>query len=378
LLNRLNVGGDAVEIDGPDPAGSPADPLAAAYERSRQLHRAHGKTYYLATRLLPRWKRRHVHALYGFTRYTDDIVDSTAELSVAERRRRLAEWGDAFAAGVDGQPVTDPLLPAALHTIAVFDLDPEDFAKFLASMAADLTVTEYQTYDDLLGYMEGSAAVIGTMMLPILQADSPAAAREPARQLGIAFQLTNFIRDVAEDLARGRIYLPREDLARFGVTARDLRAAAAAGAATPAIGELIAYEVQRARWHYALAAPGVTMLAPTSQACIRAAYRLYGGILDEVERNNYDVMRGRAAVGKRRRAFAALRSLVTRPGRPVRVPGREVDPARWPRAAQHAARLPRDFSPVPVQLVAARPTTVQPPPAPAESAGVGSDPVAAA
>ena len=210
----------------------------AAYERCRALHREHGRTYYLATRLLPAWKRRHVHALYGFTRYADEIVDRTEALPPAERAARLTEWSDRFLAGLRGEPVDDPLLPAVLHTIAVFDLDLDDFAKFLRSMAMDLTVTSYPTYDDLLDYMEGSAAVIGTMMLPILGSPDPAAAREPARQLGLAFQLTNFIRDVAEDLDRGRVYLPVEDLARFGLTPRRSRPG------NPKVKDLIAYEVE--------------------------------------------------------------------------------------------------------------------------------------
>lgn len=182
--------------------------LTAAYARCQELHRQHGRTYYLATRLLPAWKRRHVHALYGFTRYADEIVDRTEELPPADRAARLDEWSSQFIAGLHGEPVDDPLLPAVLHTIAVFDLDRADFASFLRSMVMDLTVLSYPTYDDLLDYMEGSAAVIGTMMLPILGSSDPAAAREPARQLGFAFQLTNFIRDVAEDLDRGRTYLP--------------------------------------------------------------------------------------------------------------------------------------------------------------------------
>ncbi|MEV1288435.1 phytoene/squalene synthase family protein, partial [Micromonospora sp. NPDC049679] len=196
--------------------------LAGAYERCRQLHKRHGRTYYLATRLLPSWKRRHVHALYGFTRYADEIVDRTGEFAPGERAAALRAWSDRFLAGLHGEPTDDPLLPAVLHTIAVFDLDRADFASFLRSMAMDLTVTSYASYDDLLDYMEGSAAVIGTMMLPILGTDDPAAAREPARQLGFAFQLTNFIRDVAEDLDRGRTYLPDEDLAKFDVTRDDL------------------------------------------------------------------------------------------------------------------------------------------------------------
>ncbi|MEV4346577.1 phytoene/squalene synthase family protein [Actinoplanes sp. NPDC049596] len=289
--------------------------LAASYERCRELHKKHGRTYYLATRLLPAWKRRHVHALYGFTRYADEIVDRTEDLPPAERAARLTEWSDEFVAGLRGEPVDDPLLPAALHTIAVFDLDVDDFATFLRCMAMDLTVTSYATYDDLLDYMEGSAAVIGTMMLPILGSGDPAAAREPARQLGFAFQLTNFIRDVAEDLDRDRVYLPESHLARFGVTRADLEKRQS----TPAIKELIRHEVGQAREHYAAAAPGIPMLEPASQACMRTAFALYGGILQEIEAADYDVFSGRATVPNRRRAAVAMQSLLTRPGTPVRL-----------------------------------------------------------
>jgi len=290
--------------------------LAAAYDRCRALHRRHGRTYYLATRLLPEWKRRHVHALYGFARYADEIVDRTDALPLTDRAVALRAWSDRFLAGLHGKPVDDPLLPAVLHTIAVFDLDRDDFAAFLESMAMDLTVTGYRDYAELLAYMAGSAAAIGTMMLPVLGSSDLAAAREPARQLGLAFQLTNFIRDVAEDLERGRLYLPLEDLDRFGVTQRDLVVAAARGRATGPIRDLIGYEVERARAHYAAAAPGVPLLAPASQACIRAAYHLYGGILDEVVRADHDVFLRRATVSTRRRLAVAARCLLT-PG-PVR------------------------------------------------------------
>ena len=293
--------------------------LDASYERCRALNREHGKTYYLATRLLPRWKRRHVHALYGFTRYADNIVDSVTG-DAAARADRLRRWADRFLAALDGTPVDDPVLPAVLHTIAVFGLDRADFEAFLRSMEMDLTVDEYPTYDDLLEYMAGSAAAIGTMMLPILGATDLVAAREPARQLGLAFQLTNFIRDVAEDLDLGRIYLPLKDLAEFGVTPDDLRARQP----STAIRDLVAFEVGRAREHYALAAPGIAMLAPTSQACIRTAFLLYGGILDEVVRAGYDVFSRRATVPNRRRLRGLAASLLTRPGEPVRhLPGED-------------------------------------------------------
>ncbi|MET8041838.1 phytoene/squalene synthase family protein [Micromonospora sp. NPDC005215] len=300
--------------------------LTAAYDRCRELHKRHGRTYYLATRLLPAWKRRHVHALYGFTRYADEIVDRTEDLPPAERAARLDDWASQFLAGLRGASVDDPLLPAVLHTIAVFDLDPDDFASFLKSMAMDLTVTAYPTYDHLLDYMEGSAAVIGTMMLPILGSSDPAAAREPARQLGFAFQLTNFIRDVAEDLDRGRTYLPDEDLAKFGVTRDELVEARARGRGTPRTRELIEYEVTRAQAHYAAAAPGITMLASASQACMRTAYALYGGILDEVAAYDYDVFARRAIVPQRRRMAVAARALLTSTGTPVAIPGPTVDP----------------------------------------------------
>ncbi|MER7455457.1 phytoene/squalene synthase family protein [Micromonospora sp. NPDC126480] len=301
--------------------------LTAAYDRCRELHRSHGRTYYLATRLLPAWKRRHVHALYGFTRYADEIVDRTEDLPPAQRAARLDNWAGRFVAGLHGEPVDDPLLPAVLHTIAVFDLDRDDFACFLKSMAMDLTVGSYRTYDQLLDYMEGSAAVIGTMMLPILGSTDPAAAREPARQLGFAFQLTNFIRDVAEDLDRGRTYLPDEDLARFGVTRDDLVAARAAGHSTEPIRALVRYEVTRAQAHYAAAAPGITMLLPASQACMRTAYALYGGILDEVAAQDFDVFASRAVVPRRRRLAVAARALLTPAGTPVTIPGPRLSAA---------------------------------------------------
>ncbi|TMM40979.1 MAG: phytoene/squalene synthase family protein [Actinobacteria bacterium] len=292
--------------------------LSESYELCRRLHRRHGRTYYLATRLLPAWKRRHVHALYGFARYADEIVDAMDGAPARDRAARLRAWGDRFLAGLAGVRVDDPILPAVLHTLEVFQLDRADFAAFLRSMAMDLTVAAYPTYGDLLEYMEGSAAVIGTMMLPILGSTEPAAAREPARQLGFAFQLTNFIRDVAEDLDRGRIYLPLADLARFGLHPADLRVAGRAGGGP--VHDLIAFEVARAREHYRRAAPGIPLLAPGSQPCIRAAYQLYGGILDEIEAGGYDVFSRRAAVPNRRRFAVAAGSLLARPGSPVRAP----------------------------------------------------------
>ena len=278
--------------------------LGAAYERCRQLHARHGRTYYLATLLLPRWKRRHVHALYGFTRYADEIVDDLdSTLDRAGQAAALGAWGERFFAGLRGQPCQDPILPAVLHTVRAFDLEVADFERFLHSMAMDLHTDGYRTYQDLCGYMEGSAAVIGTMMAPILESSDPPAAAEHARQLGLAFQLTNFIRDIGEDAERGRVYLPEADLERFGVARADLASTQAA----PAVRELLAFETERARAHYRAAEPGIELLVPSSRPCVRVAFDLYGGILDEVERAGYQVLGRRVAVPRHRRLGVAGR-----------------------------------------------------------------------
>ncbi|MEU4833476.1 phytoene/squalene synthase family protein [Streptosporangium sp. NPDC023615] len=299
--------------------------LTASYEFCRRLNARHGRSYYLATLLLPAWKRPHVHALYGFARYADEIVDSFT--MTGDRARALDDLTvkvtGALAGGTGGTGGTgdigdigdaavdaagDPVIPAFTQTVRSFGIEHGDVTAFLRSMRADLTVTRYSTYDDLLEYMEGSAAVIGTMMLPVLEPLPGLAgkAREPARQLGLAFQLTNFLRDVVEDLERGRVYLPLEDLDRFGVRVDDLGRATP----TPALRELLAFETRRARDHYARAEEGIEMLTPSSRPCLRAAVALYGGILDRIEAARYDVLGARAAVPKRRRAAIFVRHLL--------------------------------------------------------------------
>ncbi|MFC4054989.1 phytoene/squalene synthase family protein [Actinomadura syzygii] len=282
--------------------------LTASYEHCRRLNARHGRSFYLATLLLPAWKRRHVHALYGFARHVDDIVDECGPAGAAGRAAALDAVTRRLDAATAGEPVDDPVLPAFAHTVRSFDVDRADVDAFLTSMRSDLTVTRYAAYEDLLGYMEGSAAAIGLMMLPVLETVPGAekAAREPARELGRAFQLTNFIRDVAEDLRRDRIYLPQEDLAAFGVSEADL----AGGACTRAVRELVAFEADRARGHYRRALDGVMLLAPSSRPCIRAAYELYGGILGRIAAADHDVLTARARVPRRRRAAIYARHLL--------------------------------------------------------------------
>jgi phytoene synthase len=167
-------------------------------------------------------------------------------------------------------------------------------------MTMDLTVSEYRTFDDLYEYVYGSAAVIGLQMVPVLEPTSPEAYPR-AIDLGVAFQLANFIRDVGEDLERGRVYLPLDELAEFGVT----RAVLERRVATPAVKAALAAQIERVRDLEERSRPGIAMLDPRSRDCIEAARVLYCGIVDEVERQGYDVFSRRATVPMRRRLAVA-------------------------------------------------------------------------
>lgn len=284
-----------------DAAGIVDPALRASYERCRELNAQHGKTYYLATLLLPPAKRPYVHALYGFARYADEIVDDLAStLTEQEKADLLRTWGEQFFADLRRGSSDDEVCRAVIDTVQRWDIPVEHFEAFLHSMTMDLTVTGYATYDDLYEYVYGSAAVIGLQMVPILEPRSKRA-YDHARDLGIAFQLANFIRDVGEDLQRGRIYLPLAELAEYGVTAADVRDRRV----NDNWREALAAQIGRVRMLQATANPGIAMLAPASQPCIAAASELYCGIVDEVEANDYDVFTKRARVPVRRRLAVA-------------------------------------------------------------------------
>jgi 15-cis-phytoene synthase len=286
---------------------SPPVTLEESYERCRQLNRRHGTTYYWSTYALPRIKRHHVHALYGFCRYADDIVDDLGPVPVDVRARALADLGDRFFTDLEAGRSDDPVLRAVVHTVRSFDIDPDCFRRFLASMAMDLSVDRYETYEDLQRYMDGSAAVIGEMMLPILEPLSPLA-RQPARDLGDAFQLTNFLRDIDEDLDRGRVYVPQDDIDRFGA-----RPAFETRTVTPGFVDLMRFEIERTRLLYDAADVGIRLLPPSSARCIRTARDLYSRILDQIEASEYDVFSSRARLPTWKKVAAVGRALL--PGR---------------------------------------------------------------
>lgn len=283
-------------------AGITDPQLRASYERCRELNAAHGKTYYLATLLLPPGKRPYVHALYGFARYADEIVDDlSSTLSDQEKADWLGTWGDAFLADIERGRSDDPVCRAVVDTVRRWEIPRGHFEAFLHSMRMDLTVTEYQTYEDLYEYVYGSAAVIGLQMVPILEPTDPAA-YDYAMQLGVSFQLANFVRDVAEDLDRGRVYLPLEELAAFGVD----RATLESRVATPQIKAALRHQIERVKRLEAESRPGIDMLHPSSQDCIDAARVLYCGIADQVVEIDYEVFATRATVPMRRRLAVAL------------------------------------------------------------------------
>jgi len=289
-------------------AGITDPDLRASYEECKRLNALHGKTYFLATLLLPKAKRPFVHALYGFARYADEIVDDLAsELSVAEKSEALSTWGNTVLADLKKGTSQDHVGRALIDTVNRFDIPHEHFEAFLHSMTMDLTVQEYESYEDLLEYVYGSAAVIGLQMVPILgplHNDAFAA----AEKLGIAFQLANFIRDVDEDLDRGRVYLPIKELAQFGVTREMLEERVL----TPEIIEALKFQIARVRQLQAEAAPGIPMLEATSRPCIEAASTLYCGIVDEVEKIGYDIFNQRAMTSKARRIRVAGKAFIKR------------------------------------------------------------------
>ncbi len=284
------------------------DELQASYAECKRLNALHGKTYYLATLLLPKSKRPYVHALYGFARYADEIVDDLAStFTVDEKAKVLSMWGDKILNDLKSGRSDDAVGRALIDTVNRFSIPHAHFEAFLHSMTMDLTVTEYQTYEDLLEYVYGSAAVIGLEMVPVLGVLEEGA-YECAKKLGIAFQLANFIRDVGEDLDRGRIYLPLEELAQCGVSREMLEARVL----TPQIIEALKFQIARVRQLQAEATPGIKMLEAASRPCIEAASTLYCGIVDEVEKIGYDIFNKRAKTSTARRLRVASAAFLKR------------------------------------------------------------------
>jgi 15-cis-phytoene synthase len=278
--------------------------LDAAYRHCAAIAARHGKSYHLATRLLTPDRRPAVHALYAAARTADDLVD----LPGADPAADLSEWSRAVLDELAAGWSDDPVRLALVHTYRRHDIPVEHLVDFLAAMSSDLDVDSYADLAALDRYMWGSASVIGLQVLPVL-GTAPGVERKEAEPfaiaLGEAFQLTNFLRDVAEDVDRGRVYLPADLMAAHGVTREQLAQKRHDARFAALMREMVAVVRRR----YDDAAPGTALLAPESRNCVRAATDLYGGILTEIERADYRVLDGRVSVSKPRRLGVFARRL---------------------------------------------------------------------
>jgi 15-cis-phytoene synthase len=305
-----------------DAAGVHDPALRAAYLRCRTINAEHGRTFFLATRLLAPDQRPAVHALYGFARRADDILDDFDPIvSTSERTERL----ELLATQLFNHLVQsncddgDPALAAVVHCARKYGIGWDLFDDFLTSMRMDLTVTDYPDRAALERYMYGSAEVIGLQLLPVLGTACPPEEAAPyAAALGKAFQLTNFLRDVDEDLQRSRVYLPADELATHNVD-RDLLQWCRTNRRTDArVRRALVEQHAITRRVYDFARNGISLLRPRSRPCVAAALTLYSEILDSIETIDFAIFSERATVATGRRLRVAAAGLVKASGARLR------------------------------------------------------------
>ncbi|HTD33219.1 MAG TPA: squalene/phytoene synthase family protein [Candidatus Elarobacter sp.] len=272
--------------------------LRACYRTCREITRVHSKTFHLSSLFLAPAKRRAIWAVYAFCRTADDIADRDAP--ARERLDALDAWERALREAYDGRP-PGPVLAAFADAARRFAIPIEPALDLLHGVRIDVTTRRYATFEQLREYCYLVASTVGLLVLPVLGASSPDAARY-AVALGRAMQMTNVLRDVGEDARMGRVYLPEEDLLRFGVT----REAIVAGLAGERFRALMAFEIARVRAMYREAEPGIALLSRDARYTVRLALTLYRGILARIEANGHDVFTRRAYVPLAAKLRAAL------------------------------------------------------------------------
>ena len=283
--------------------------LAESYELCRRVQRAHSRTYYFSTRLFPPEVRPHVYALYAFMRYADEIVDNPGRTAPYEQLAALEAFERETLAAVSGEGVPNPVLRAYANTVRERGISPETISAFMASMKMDTNTFRYPTYADLEDYTYGSAAVVGLMMCRVVGVEDERA-DEHARALGVAMQLSNFLRDLKEDWNRGRVYLPLEDLKRFSYTEEDI----AAGVVDERFVALMRFETERARRLYAFSDEGIPYIPRGRRYPVVVARELYAAILERIEARGYDVYSRRAEVSRPGKVVIAARCAARDPG----------------------------------------------------------------
>jgi 15-cis-phytoene synthase len=277
------------------------------FQECRTYTRHFARTFYFASHVLPPEKRNAAFALYAFCRFTDELADSPeAAADPGRAARRLAEWRDRLDVVYSRVGLQDPKLRAFQSTVMRYRIPKQHFADLIRGVEMDLTRTRFRTYAELDEYSYCVASTVGLMMTRVFAPDHEQEAFIHAIELGKAMQLTNILRDVGEDYARGRIYLPQEDLQAFGVEESDL------GRRAPAsnFARLMRFEIEKARELYDWAETGIPLLPDDgSRLCVRLMSRTYSRILDAIEQNRYDSLTRRAYVPsftKLRIAFSAI------------------------------------------------------------------------
>ena len=270
------------------------------YELCRRVQKAHSKTYYFSTRLFAPEVRPHVYALYAFMRYADEIVDNPGGTPLSNQLAALEEFELETFAAVEGEKVANPVLRAYAQTVRECGITPESIAAFMESMKMDTHVFRYKTYEDLEVYTYGSAAVVGLMMCRVSGVTDDRA-NQHAEALGVAMQLSNFLRDVKEDWARGRVYLPLEDLERFGYAEEEL----GEGVVDERFVALMRFEIERTRNLYAVADAGMGYIPRGRKYPVAVARELYAAILGRIEAQDYDVFSQRAETSLPRKLAVA-------------------------------------------------------------------------
>jgi phytoene synthase len=280
--------------------------LAQSYGACETIARRAASSFFPAFRVLPAPQRRAMYALYAFLRIADDISDEPA--ADADKGLRLAQWRQGLELALAGQ-YTHDIYPALADTIRHYAIPRQYFFEALDGVEMDLAPRTYVTFADLQEYCYRVASVVGLACIHIW-GFSGARATEYAVSAGIAFQLTNILRDLGEDARRERVYLPREDLERFGYAPERLQR----GERDECFRALMRFEVERARSFYDAAQPLAPLLRPPGRAVFLVMAGTYRGLLDVIERRNYDVFSGRVRVGRWRKLLVALSAVPARWG----------------------------------------------------------------
>jgi squalene synthase HpnC/squalene synthase HpnD len=278
-----------------------ATSVVPSYSECRRIARISASNFYYAFYMLPQHKRDALCALYAFMRLVDDVSDSAG--SVADKQIGLADWRGALDDAVAGDVSSHPILPAFADTIKRFRIPPRYFHDLISGAEMDLTVGEYATFDRLREYCYRVAGTVGLTCLHVFGFDDPHAP-DLAEKLGIAFQMTNILRDIPKDYEMGRVYLPLEDLAQCGVRREEL----ARGPLTPQMRKLLELEAARARSFYQEGVQLIPLVHPDARAALWALARIYSSLLRRIEARGYDVFSGRVRLGAPEKTGILLRA----------------------------------------------------------------------